>query len=303
MHFFVLLLHEFCDLLLDLSEIGDFDGRDGNIHQVAQNEIIEIDGAHCGQVSQHPHSDLHVQTRQHIAVKRLENFLQYHLCYLHRYDKCPDRAIEKFRISEVEVADAPDHNQQTRVCDFGTVPFERLELPAQYLILLTFTVGSFLADELIGNLISQVDGNYHVGHSEASNPDFAERFVFEVADIVDDEVIPEGEEGRGEGEAEESAVHEHFHQENEKESDAGCRKNAFENLLDHAQTHQNTDGDEFLSAGEVVVDEEDEELQVGDQSDHHEDDHIDVPVEAEVQQNLGVAERCEVQLQLVCEVG
>jgi len=51
-----------------------------------------------------------------------------------------------------------------------------------------------------------------------------------------------------------------------------------------------------------MVDVEYEELKVRDQADHDKDNHVDVPVEAKVQQNFGVTERSEIHLQLIGEV-
>lgn len=48
---------------------------------------------------------------------------------------------------------------------------------------------------------------------------------------------------------------------------------------------------------------EDDELKVGDRSNDHKDQHVDEPVEAEVEHDLGMVEGSEVDDKVVGEVG
>ena len=179
------------------------------------------------------------------------------------------------------------------------VPFERLKLPPQNLIILVLLIRPLFPDQLVGHLPRQVDRNDHFGQPEASGPRSLERICSGIADIVENQVVPEGARKLL---SEESAVHDHLHEEDEEEDDADGREDPPENLLEQAQANENAEGDAPLDAGEVVVDVEDQELRVGDESDHHENNHVDVPFEAEVQQDLRVSQRFEMQLQLIREV-
>ncbi len=208
----------------------------------------------------------------------------------------PDVGIEQIRVGKVEISTRTNHYQQTRIHNFALVPLEGLELTAQNLIFLALRVRPFLPHQLVRDPPGQVDRNDHIGQSEASSSSIVQRIGSEITDIVDDKVIPERVEGRRKREPEESAVHNNLNEEDEKEDDADSREDPSENLLDHPETDHNPDGDLLLDAGEVVVHEKDEELQIGDQSDHHKHYHVDVPVEPEVQQNFCMAQRREVQL-------
>ena len=90
------------------------------------------------------------------------------------------------------------------------------------------------------------------------------------------------------GPPEESAIHHDLDEEDDGDSEKDCHEDSFEDLPDEFEVEKNSEGDFVLDGGEDVVDPEDDELQVRDDPDDHEYQHVDVPLEAKIQQYLSV---------------
>jgi hypothetical protein len=143
-------------------------------------------------------------------------------------------------------------------------------------------------------MIREIDRNDDVDKAHPSLPNHGQLGVFEVPDVVVDEVVPGRPKVGGEGDSEESAVHDEFNCEGEEDGNEDCEEDSLDDFLDHGHEDAETEVNLVLEGGEDVVEPEDDELQVGNDADHDEDNHIDVPFEAEVQQNLRVIQRREV---------
>ena len=143
------LFNEGGDFGLQLGEVGGFDGGDGDVDDVAQDEVVEVDGAHGGQVGEDAQGDLEGNAGQLVVEDGGGYLLGDHLEHLHGPDEYPDVLAVHRTVGEVQLRHANHHVHQRPKQKLTLVPLLRLQSASQHLVVTVLLLLPLLTYQMV----------------------------------------------------------------------------------------------------------------------------------------------------------